>query len=59
MTTRLVKSLLSAVTLAVLLVVFHAPVATQVTPLPHDSGPVGLGLLLRQLPNDGDRKSVV
>jgi LmbE family N-acetylglucosaminyl deacetylase len=53
MTTRLVKSLLSAVTLAVLLVVFHAPVATQVTPLPHDSGPVGLGLLLRQLPNDG------
>ncbi len=44
---------LSAAVTAVVLFVFTPPVSTQVTPLNHDTGPIGLGLALRQLPVEG------
>jgi len=53
MTRRLIRSALTAAALAATMFWFTPTVATQVTPLAHDSGPVGLGLALRQLPNDG------
>jgi len=39
--------------MAAVMFALSPPVTTQVTPLAFDTGPVGLGLALRQLPNDG------
>jgi LmbE family N-acetylglucosaminyl deacetylase len=50
---RLIRFAVGAATLAVVMFVATAPVATQVTPLSFDTGPVGLGLALRQLPVEG------
>ncbi len=50
---KLVHSFLTAVAMATVLLASTSPVRTQVTPLSHDTGPTGLGLALRQLPNDG------
>lgn len=53
MVRRLMHSSVTAAVMAVVLFWWSSPVATQVTALPHDTGAVGLGLALRQLPNDG------
>jgi len=53
MSRRIVQSTLSAAVMAAVMFALSPPVATQVTPLPLDMGPVGLGLALRHLPNDG------
>lgn len=53
MSRRLIRPALTAVALAATFFALTPTVATQVTALPHDTGPVGLGLALRQLPNDG------
>jgi LmbE family N-acetylglucosaminyl deacetylase len=53
MSRRLIQSSLTAAAMAAVLFWWSTPVSTQVTALPHDSGAVGLGLALRQLPNDG------
>ena len=53
MRTQLIRSSLSAAVVTVVLSVSSPPVATQVTPLHFDTGPVGLGLALRQLPVEG------
>jgi len=47
------RSALTAATLAATMFWFTPTVSTQVTALPHDTGATGLGLALRQLPNDG------
>ena len=53
MSRRLMRSALTAATLAATMFWFTPTVSTQVTALPHDTGATGLGLALRQLPNDG------
>ncbi len=53
MRTRMIRSALSAAAIAAVLFYSSQPVATQVTPLNFDTGPVGLGLALRQLPVEG------
>jgi len=53
MRARLTRSFLSAAAVAGALFLAAPPVATQVTPLNFDTGPVGLGLALRQLPVEG------
>lgn len=53
MTFTLIRSGFAATAMAAMLWWLSPSVATQVTALPHDTGPVGLGLALRQLPNDG------
>lgn len=48
----LIRFAVGALALALVLTA-ATPVSTQVTALPHDTGPIGLGLALRQLPVDG------
>ncbi len=50
MSHRLTRFFAAAATLAAILFITSPPVATQVTALPYDTGPIGLGLALRQLP---------
>jgi len=47
------RSAFTAAALAATLFWFTPTVSTQVTALPYDTGATGLGLALRQLPNDG------
>jgi len=53
MSRRLMRSAFTAAALAATLFWFTPTVSTQVTALPYDTGATGLGLALRQLPNDG------
>lgn len=49
----LLHAFVSATVMAVVMTVNAPPVSTQVTPKSFDTGATGLGLALRQLPNDG------
>ena len=53
MSRRLIRSAFTAAALAATMFWFTPTVSTQVTALAHDTGATGLGLALRQLPNDG------
>ena len=53
MSRRLTRTALGAAAMAAVLVYLSPRVSTQVTVLNHDTGPVGLGLALRQLPVEG------
>jgi len=53
MSRRLMRSAFTAAALAATLFWLTPTVSTQVTALPYDTGATGLGLALRQLPNDG------
>ncbi|HQX83701.1 MAG TPA: PIG-L family deacetylase, partial [Vicinamibacterales bacterium] len=53
MSRRLIRTALGAAAMAAVLLSVSPRVSTQVTVLNHDTGPVGLGLALRQLPVEG------
>ena len=50
---RVIRFGIGAAVLAAVISMVTVPVASQVTPLNFDTGPVGLGLALRQLPVEG------